>query len=147
MDWNNIHPDERIRLWKNFRKSIDNQDINNQLNEIAKFFTHIPIGHRTLDFYTPGSWPTPWELLYDNRWCVCSTSLLIFYTVDLLSAFADTSAVLILVEDATDRYLLPLIDNQFVLNYHLGKVSKVQDINGDFKIIDVYTKDRIKKIK
>lgn len=147
MDWNSVHPDERIRLWKNFRKSIDSHEIHVQLNEIAEFFTYIPIGPRTLDFYTPSSWSTPWEMLYDNKWCVCSTSLLIFYTIDLLPVFQSISNELILVDDNIDRYLLPLIDNQFVLNYHLGKVSKIQDIKDDFKILEVYSKNNIKKIK
>jgi hypothetical protein len=147
MDWNNNRPEDRIHLWKSFRKSIEEKSSVDQLSEIATFFSSMPIGSRTMDFYSPATWPTPWEMLYQEQWCASSTSLLIFYTLGLLPNFRDSKTELFLVDDGKDRYLLPVINDQFVLNYILGQVSNLQDINDDFRIMEIHSKQTIKKIK
>jgi hypothetical protein len=67
-----------------------------------------------------------------------------FYTLTLLSN--PTHVDLILVEDDDGVYLLPLIDNQFVLNYELGKVNNYSEIQDSFKILQTYPKEQIKNI-
>jgi hypothetical protein len=145
MIWGNIHSDERLRLWKNLRNDIQVLPTGEQLNEVAKFCSYMPIGSRTLDFYTPDSWPTPWEILYNGTWCTNSISLLIFYTLSL-SLDSNVKIELILVDDNSDRYLLPLIGDQYLLNYELNSVSDWNKVKDDFRIIERYSKEQIKKI-
>lgn len=147
MDWNNIRPEERIHLWKNFRKALTDLPFEQQLSEITKFCAQMPIGVRTLDFYDPDSWPTPWEILYNGAWCTNSISLFIFYTLELLPEFSNLSLELLLIDDRTDRYLVVLVDNQFILNYSSGTVSMLQDMLSNFRIMERHSKDTIKKIK
>ena len=147
MDWNNAYPDERIRLWKNFRESINYSNIDEQLLQVAHFFSNVPIEPRTIDYYTPDTWPTPWEILYNGKWCNSSVSLLMFYTLDLLPNYKDINLELALVDDTKDRYLLLRIANQYVLNFIPGQVSTQQDIIPAFRIMALYTSEHIKKIK
>ncbi len=145
MIWNGLTDEERLRLWKELRGSLAGADLPVQLNSIAQFCAKMPFGSRTLDYYTPEDWPTPWEILYHGTFCTSSISLLIFYTITFLSP--ETKVDLYLVEDSDDIFLLPIIDDQFVLNYELGVVSKYQDVKDSFKIRQVFPQGRVKTIK
>lgn len=143
MLWNTIPNEERLRLWKNLRSDIKEGSVEFQLTNIAKFCSYMPIGHRSIDYYTPADWPTPWEILFHGSFCTSSISLLIFYTLALLPITLDIQ--LWLVED-DEVYLLPVIDNQFILNYELGQVSNIPEIQNNFKVLKKYLRDEIKII-
>jgi hypothetical protein len=144
MIWNGLTDEERLRLWKELRGSLAGADLSVQMNSIAQFCAKMPFGSRTLDYYTPEDWPTPWEILYHGTFCTSSISLLIFYTITFLSP--ETKIDLYLVEDSDDIFLLPIIDDQFVLNYELGVVNKFSNIRNELKIKRIHTQDEIKKI-
>jgi hypothetical protein len=144
MIWNGISNEERIRLWKNLRADLSKTDPEHQLSEIAKFYAAAPFGARSLDYYSPEDWPTPWEILFHGSFCVSSISLLIFYTILLIDP--ERIVDLYLIEDNTGIYLVPIVDNQFVLNYELGKISKFLDIKDEIKILQVFSKTQVKTI-
>jgi hypothetical protein len=145
MIWNGLTDEDRLRLWKDLRKSIAGVDFATQLDSIAKFCAKMPFGSRTLDYYSPESWPTPWEILHHGSFCTSSTSLLIFYTITMISP--ETKVDLYLVEDSDDIFLLPIINDQFVLNYELGVVNNIEDIQKNIRVIKINRMDTIKKIK
>lgn len=144
MIWNTIPNEERLRLWKNLRDGLIGQSVEDQLANVAKFCSTIPFGTRTLDYYNPMTWPTPWEILFYGSFCTSSISLLMFYTLILIPTLSEVE--LVLVDDAGDIFLLPFIDNQFVLNYELGKVNRCSEIQDSFRIISRYPKEKIKNI-
>lgn len=145
MIWNNISGDEYIRLWKHLREDIKDKSLQQQLDEVARFCAPIPFGARTLDYYSPENWPTPWEIIFYNSYCTSSISLLIFYTLALVEI--KSIIELILVESDSGIFLLPIVDDQFILNYHLGLVSKYPDICNEFKVLKRYSQEQIKTIK
>ena len=144
MIWNGVPNDERLRLWKNLRAEIKELPLEVQLEKLAKFCAAMPYGARTLDYYSSENWPTPWEILYHGSFCTSSISLLIFYTLTLLSPDLDVS--LYLVNDSGDIFLLPVIDNHFVLNYELGEVSKYPDIQNRIEVLQKYSRHQVKTI-
>jgi hypothetical protein len=144
MIWNTIPNEERLHLWKKLRDDIKELPLTNQLDEIAKFCSKMPFGARTLDYYSPENWPTPWEILFHGSFCTSSISLLMFYTLELLSA--EPKIELYLVEDDDGIFLLPIINDQFILNYELGAVNKYSEIQDDFRVLQKYTKEQIKNI-
>ena len=103
--------ESRLSLWKNFREEITPLDTAVQIQKVAKFFQQTPIGTRSLDFYTPSTWPTPWEILYNGTYCPNSISLLIYYSLVLLPKF-DRKVDIWLIEDSTDRFLVPVLEDQ-----------------------------------
>ena len=145
MSWNNIPDDERLHLWKNLRKDISKLTLAEQMNAVAKFFSTIPYGSRSMDYYTPTEWPTPWEIIFHGKLCKSSISLLIFHTFSLLNE--ENTIELQLIDDGEDEYLLPIINNTFVLNYELGQVNKSQDIAAEIQVLNTYTQKDIKAIK
>ena len=145
MIWNSISGDESLNLWKQLRKDIAEFTLHQQLKEIAKFCFSMPIGYRSLDYYSSEDWPTPWEILYHGSYCTSSISLLMYYT--LIMVAPDSNIELILVEDADGIYLLPLVDYHFVLNYELGQVSKYSEVENKLTVLKTYTRNQIKPIK
>jgi len=144
MIWNTIPNEERLHLWKKLRDDIKELSLINQVDEIAKFCSKMPFGSRTLDYYSPEDWPTPWEILFHGSFCTSSISLLMFYTLTLLNT--PPTVELYLVEDDDGIYLLPIINNQFVLNYELGTVNNYSEIQDEFKVLQKYNKEQIKNI-
>lgn len=143
MSWNNIPNNERLHLWKKLREDISVLPIDHQMTMVAKFFADMPFGSRTIDYYTPADWPTPWEILFYGTFCTSSISILMFYTFELLHT--DHQINLYLVED-NDVYLLPVIDNKFVLNYELGTVNNYSNIEDNFKVLQIFH-DEIKMLR
>ena len=144
MIWNTIPNEERLHLWKKLRDDIKELSLINQVDEIAKFCSKMPFGSRTLDYYSPEDWPTPWEILFHGSFCTSSISLLMFYTLELLHTLPKVE--LYLVEDDDGIYLLPIIDDQFVLNFELGAVNNYSEIQDEFKVLQKYTTEQIKNI-
>jgi hypothetical protein len=144
MIWNTIPNEERLRLWKNLRDEIKEFPLDKKLEAVAKFCSTIPFGSRSLDYYSPDDWPTPWEILFYGSFCTSSISLLMFYTLVILPI--EENIELYLVEDDDGPYLLPVIDDQFVLNYELGRVNRYPDIQDGFKVLKKITKQEVKSI-
>ena len=145
MIWNTIPNEERLHLWKKLRDDIKDLVLKEQLNEIAKFCSQMPFGARTIDYYSPMDWPTPWEILFHGSFCTSSISVLMYHTLLLLNTNSEIE--LLLVEDDDGVYLLPIIDSTFILNYELGSVNEFSEVKDSFKVLQKYTKEQIKKIR
>lgn len=143
-EWNNSTAEERIAKWRELREHIKSLSEEEQLNSIAEFFARVPIGARCIDFYTPESWPTPWELLYHKLFCPSSISLLIYHT--LCIALGEDRVSIVLADTGNDRYLLPLVDKQRVFNYELGKVNNIKECT-TLEIIDEFLDAEVHQIK
>lgn len=144
MIWNILTGEERLAEWKRLRGEISDSTFDKQINGVVKFCSKMPIGSRSLDYYTPASWPTPWEILYYGTFCQSSISLLMIYTLKLSQI--NQKKELHLIEDDTGLYLLPIIDNKFVLNYELGSVNNYSDVKDAFKTLKIYSEDQTRQI-
>lgn len=142
--WNNSTPEERIANWRELREHISSLSEEEQINSIAEFFARVPIGARCIDFYTPESWPTPWELLYHNLFCPSTISLLIYHT--LCIALGRDRVSIILIDSGDDRFLVPLVDKQRVFNFELGKVNNIKECS-TLTIVDEFLDVEMHQIK
>lgn len=146
MIWNSVTHEERLRHWKKLRGDIAKLPIQEQLNALAEFCESMPRSRRrTLDFRSFTGWPTPWEIIFHAEFCINSISLIIFYTLLMLDSSYDVE--LWVVKDNGGDYLLPVVNNQFVLNYEVGKVSNYSEICDYFIVMQKCSKQEIKTIK
>jgi hypothetical protein len=143
-DWNNSTAEERIGKWRELREHIKSLPEEEQLNSIAEFFARVPIGSRCVDFYTPASWPTPWELLYHKLFCASSISLLIYHT--LVITLDEDRVDIILINTGDDVFLAPLVDKKHIFNIELGKVNNITDYP-KIEIIDDFTDQEIHQVQ
>lgn len=142
--WNNSTPEERIANWRELREHISDLEEEEQINSIAEFFARVPIGARCIDFYTPDSWPTPWELLYHKLFCPSTISLLIYHT--LCVTLGEERVSIVLIDSGDDRFLVPLVDKQRVFNFELGKVNNIKECT-TLKIVDEFLDVEMHQIK
>lgn len=114
-----------------------------QLNRVAIFFAELPIGSRCIDYYTPSSWPSPWEILHYRLFCENAASLLMYHT--LMLVVKEAAIEIVLIEDDRNRYLAPIINNKYILNIILGQISKIHEVS--FKVIDRFEDESIPTIQ
>jgi len=142
-EWNNSSAEERIEKWREFRESLTGLEREELLNNVAQFFATVPLGARCIDYYTPESWPTPWEILYHKLYCASSISLLIYHT--LCIALGSDRVQIVLADTGTDCLLLPIVDKKYIFNFELGKVNKITD--QPIKVIDDFADTVIEQIQ
>jgi hypothetical protein len=129
--------------WGDFRSDISGNELLTQIEAIADYFKDVPIAARQLDYYTPETWPSPWEILHYGQMCPSSVSLLMAYTL-LLNGQEDFK--LLLIDDNTDYYLVPLVEGRYILNYILGEVVDLDTIRNDIKVKHTYNPSDLKDI-
>jgi hypothetical protein len=122
-----VTSDERLRLWKELRKEIKDLSLDESFKKIIEFIEHTPVGTRTVDYYDSKSWPGPWEILFYGSFCTSSISLLIYHTLELTHPNIKDLKIYC-VADTTDTYLLPVIDNHYVLNYNESMVNTLLEV-------------------
>ena len=71
-------------------------------------------------------------------------SLLIYYTLTLV--LDEDRVELILIDDDTDRFIVPLLDKKRILNYVLGEISNIDDF-AQLTIIEKFAKEEIRSFK
>lgn len=137
--WNKLSSDDIIREWKKFREELSCETA---IEDIATHFFDVPLGARCVDYYSPDSWLSPWDVLYHKAFCRSNTALLMYYTL-VFAGFSAYSPELVLINDFADTYLILLINKQYILNYDLGKVSLLKEVAQDIKILEVFDNERI----
>jgi len=141
--WNNLTKTERIFKWGEFRDTLPDLTFNEKLIKLAQFFQSVPIASRQIDYYTSESWPTPWEILHYGQCCPSSISLLMAYTLKLVG---EEDFKILLIDDSSDLYLVPYIQNRYILNYILGEVSLFSTIENDIEVKHIYKASDLKDI-
>jgi hypothetical protein len=127
----NKSTDERLSDWSNFRKELDT--LNDPLTELAKFWNNAPlvIHNHKIDPYNPKSWPTPWDLIVENKYDDFTVALMMAYTLKLTKKYSnDTIEVRTMVDSKkTKLYNLVYINDVDVLNYECGAPVKSEKID------------------
>lgn len=128
----------RLRSWHELREKLTETkaDIQTICVEVDRFWQWTPMSNHYLHAADVDTWPTPWELIHDNNYCLYARALGMFYTllllgvndVDLVEATSDNSedVVLVLVDGA--KYVLNYNPNS-VLNTSLNQFKNISKID------------------
>ena len=131
----------RLSAWYNFRQHLEslNADTQTICIEVDKFWQQCPILNHYLHPADTPDWPTPWELISDNNYCLYARGLGMVYTLMLLGIenidFVDA------IDDNSENVCLVLVDNaKYILNYHPNMVvnMKLSDFS-DIRYLDLTT--------
>lgn len=124
-------PEERLSEWAEFRKNLDTHS--DPLNILADFWSAAPMiaFNHNIDQYNSRSWPTPWEIIVDNKYDDFTLALMIGYTLKLTNKFNSAHVEVRTMVDSTKKklYNLVYVNNIDVLNYDRYKVVTSQEIN------------------
>lgn len=115
-----LDEDSRLASWFKIRQIIDNSE--DPLQVVIDFWASAPqtTGKPRLDPYYQASWPTPWELVVENRYDDFSKAVMMGYTLLLTEKFKESLVeIRTLVDNKNNRlYNAVVIDNLWVLNFN-----------------------------
>ena len=126
-----LNYDSRLRSWYDLRQTLQNADTETKCLEIDKWWQSAPLVNHYLHPHEIESWPSPWELLYDNEYCHIARGLGIVYTV-LLTGIKDVDFCLG-KDDNDEDVALVMVDRAiYVMNYYPNTV--ISNSLTDFKV-------------
>tara|TARA_B100000929_G_scaffold289620_1_gene280745 strand:+ start:5755 stop:6195 length:441 start_codon:yes stop_codon:yes gene_type:complete len=140
--WNNLSALEKTDLWRQERENLKKLNYVDRLQSLSTFFSHVPYGSRTIDYYTPSNWLSPWEILHYGTFCRSSISLLMFHTLTIVDP--EINIKLSLIDDKEDIFLVVVVDDTFVLGYIPGEVVKLTKIKKSVQIKQTFQNEQIK---
>jgi hypothetical protein len=111
-------PEDRLRVWREIRHQ--NYDtVEELLEQFASLKPHI----RYIDYYTPSSWPNPFEIVSEGMFCLSGITIVIAATLHYKQFITDEDITFLVISnniDGTDGVVLQHKDN--VYNFIPGQV-------------------------
>lgn len=144
--WNTLSGKELILDWRTFRENLDNSALSKEkvIDMVVEYWSNAPRSSRTIDYYTPSSWPSPWEILHYKLFCNNSISLMIYYTLESLNGF-DVDVTLNLIDTDDDQYIVVFCDDKYMLNFNYFEKIDITNFK-QFKVVRKYNNNEIPKI-
>lgn len=128
--------DDRLSLWYDHRKQIDVSD--NPLQMVCDFWHHAPFipYNKNVDPHFQRNWPTPWEILVENKYDDFTKALMIGWTLKLSKRFQDSKIeVRTLVDSKESReYNVVYINDKWVLNFNDSGPVEATEISEQFRL-------------
>jgi hypothetical protein len=126
----------RLKAWHQLKEDLKDADIESTCVEVDRFWQQVPLRARYLHVDEIDTWPDPWNLLYDNDFCLYGRALGMIYTllllgikrIDFVEGIYDSyeNAVLVSVDDA--KYVLNGWPSS-VVNTNLASFTNIKHIN------------------
>ena len=111
--------DDRLACWSDFRKSLDMSAT--PIEDLIAFWSNVPLipHNHNIDPYYQGSWPTPWEIVVENRYDDFTKAIMMGYTLLLTERFKKSNIQInTLVDRERNRlYNVVLVDDKWILNF------------------------------
>ena len=124
-------PDERLSEWAELRKELPTLD--DPLTSVIEFWADFRtiIHNHNVNPHHPADWPTPWEIIYENKYDDFTIALMMAYTLKLSESFKNSKVeVRTMVDSAQTRlYNLVYVDDNDVLNYESSRAVKAHELN------------------
>lgn len=135
-------PSERLRSWQDFRKEINQLDLETAIERTHHLWCYAPFVNHYLTTDQIAEWPDPWELLYENYYCDLAKALGMLYTLYLsnhkdsldleirIYIDLDTKQTYNLVWINQGKYVLNLIYDEVVNKKHIDQKLKLKETIG-----------------
>lgn len=137
----NLSPRERLNQWRQFRNELNQYRSEAALEKISDLWSYVPFVDRYLEAGRPKSWPDPWRLLWDNRYCDLARALGMLYTWEFTQHSDKIPSQLNIYfnhKDQTTAHCFCLGNNDFVLNLSYNSVLKKHCFTNDYELIYTY---------
>ena len=128
--------DDRLSAWANFRLTIETSS--NPLQDVVDFWSLAPFTalNHNIDPYYQASWPTPWEIISENKYDDFTKAVMMGYTIMLTERFANSQIQIKTLVDTSGRklYNSVYVDDKWVLNYEDLKVVPADNIPSLYRL-------------
>ena len=118
---------DRLKLWRDLRSKLE--ESKTPFEDTIEFWNNAPLSSIATDPYDKDTWPTPWEMIEENRYCDFTKILAIYYTLQLTDRFSDSRFEIHITLDEKEsvlRYLL-FVDN-LTIGYYYNKSIDAVDL-------------------
>jgi hypothetical protein len=136
---NNLSIDEKLLAWLELRKLVETSL--NPLEVVTEFWTPVTTTYHNpaIDPYYQSSWPTPWEIIAQNRYDDFTKALMMGYSLLLTERFKNSNIQInTFVDDISNRlYNVLMVDESWVLNYIDGLVANATSVRLPFKVENI----------
>ena len=126
--------DDRLSSWANFRSELENSQT--PFEDVWTFWKDcpfIPYNHK-IDPYHQKSWPSPWEIIVDNRYDDFTKALMIAWTLKLTKRFQNSRIEIktMIDKDHKSQYTIVYVDDEWVINYNDNGPTEAKDVPSSF---------------
>lgn len=132
----NLSVNERLTEWANLRRQLD--EIEDPLQQVWDFWHQAPFvpHNRSVDPYYQRSWPSPWEIIAENKYDDFTRALMIGWTLKLTKKYQNSKIELrTLVDTSRPReYNLVYVDENWVINYSDNGPVEAPNLTGSFRL-------------
>jgi hypothetical protein len=128
--------DDRLTEWANHRRKLDVAE--DPLQEVWDFWHRAPFTphNRSVDPYYQQSWPSPWEIIEENKYDDFTKALMIGWTLKLTKKYQSSKIELRTLVDSsrTRQYNLLYIDDNWVINYSDNGPILLPEVPDSFRL-------------
>lgn len=132
----NLSIDDRLSSWAKFRKDLDLSE--QPLEDVWEFWKQAPYVpyNNKIDPYYQASWPSPWEIIVDNRYDDFTIALMISWTLKLTDKFKNSTIELQTYVDKSKNavYNIVNLDNEWLINYSDNGPIKSKKLPDSFSL-------------
>ena len=130
----NLSGSERLNIWRNVR-----QKPHNNISEVLEEFATIDPLPRYLDYYTPSSWPNPFEIVNEGYLCQSGVTLILLSTLINKGFISeDTIQLPVISNNITGTSGLVIYDRDFVYNFTPGKIVSWDYVKENATIFQIH---------
>ena len=131
---NNLSGSERLSIWRNVR-----QKTHNNILEVLEDFSKIEPLPRYLDYYTPSSWPNPFEIVNEGYLCQSGVTLVLLSTLINKGFISkDTIQLPVISNNITGTSGLVIYDRDFVYNFTPGEIVSWEYVKENSTVFQIH---------
>ena len=130
----NLSGSERLSIWRNVR-----QKTHNNILEVLEDFSKIEPLSRYLDYYTPSSWPNPFEIVNEGYLCQSGVTLVLLSTLINKGFISkDTIQLPVISNNITGTSGLVIYDRDFVYNFTPGEIVSWEYVKENSTVFQIH---------
>lgn len=134
MFFKNHSANDRLSIWRNLRQ----KEFNTSKDLVAEY-KNIKVLSRYIDYYTPKSWPNPFEIVSEGYFCHSGVTLLITSHLLHQNFISSNEIQLPVISNNIDgTHGLVLVDNNDVYNFVPGKIIDLDYVKENSTIFTVH---------
>lgn len=121
------HIEDQILHWKSFRRGLETSA--DPLLDVARFWATAPLVNRNIDTYHPDTWPNPWQIISEKKYCEATIAIMMAHTISLTEIFGnDDIHIKVLVDsDIKAMYNVCTVRDK-ILNYQYREVVAREEL-------------------
>lgn len=131
-----LEVDDRLSAWSDLRTRINSSL--DPLKDVVDFWASTPFcaHNHHIDPYYSGSWPSPWDIIVENKYDDFTKAVMIGYTLLLTDRYKNSSVQIKTLIDTNFKrlYNVVYVDDMWVLNYDDTAVLPVSNIPSLYRL-------------